>query len=114
LSDLRRNSTASSTNTNSKNQVDEWIRLSQCQARLRPKPLVHPDRERAAEAIRTKGGIPLRKPRVNDLSDKLTKKGENVRCNLSCFFLAAAKTFFLPEYLVDAATLTSVVFDKKI
>jgi len=51
---------------------------------------------------------------VNDLQDKLTKKGENVRCNLACFFLAAAKTFFLPEYLVDAATLTSVVFDKKI
>ncbi|MEA2658459.1 MAG: hypothetical protein QOF64_1050, partial [Candidatus Binatota bacterium] len=46
-----------------KKQVDEWIKVFRNAIRTRAKPPAHPgDRERAAEAIRTEGGIPPRRP----------------------------------------------------
>src|SRR5687768_16855278 len=64
-------STASSTKTNSKKQIDEWIRVFR---NTKPAsgtngPLIPGDPEREAEAIRSKEGIPLIQPVVDKLLD---------------------------------------------
>jgi L-2-hydroxycarboxylate dehydrogenase (NAD+) len=60
-----------------KKQIDEWIRVFR---NTRPAPgtngpLIPGDPEREAEAIRSKEGIPLIKPVVDDLLDISKKTG---------------------------------------
>jgi L-2-hydroxycarboxylate dehydrogenase (NAD+) len=60
-----------------KKQIDEWIRVFR---NTKPAPdssgtLIPGDPEREAEAIRTKEGIPLIKPVVDDLLDIARKTG---------------------------------------
>jgi LDH2 family malate/lactate/ureidoglycolate dehydrogenase len=60
-----------------KNQIDEWIRVFR---NTRPAPgtngpLIPGDPEREAEEIRSKGGIPLLKPVVDDLLEISRKTG---------------------------------------
>lgn len=60
-----------------KKQIDEWIRVFRC-AKPAPGtngPLIPGDPEREAEAIRSKEGIPLLKPVVDDLLDISRKTG---------------------------------------
>jgi L-2-hydroxycarboxylate dehydrogenase (NAD+) len=54
-----------------KKQIDEWIRIfrSTKPAPGTSGPLIPGDPEREAEAIRSKEGIPLLKPVVDDLLD---------------------------------------------
>ena len=66
--------------TSSKNRFDEWIRVFR---NTRPAPgtsgpLIHGDPERAAEAIRSKEGIPLIKPVVDDLLEISRMKRDTV------------------------------------
>jgi LDH2 family malate/lactate/ureidoglycolate dehydrogenase len=60
-----------------KRQIDEWIRVlrSTKPASGTKGPLIPGDPERAAEAIRSKKGIPLIKPVVDDLLDISQKTG---------------------------------------
>jgi L-2-hydroxycarboxylate dehydrogenase (NAD+) len=60
-----------------KKQIDEWIRVFR---KTKPAPgtngpLIPGDPEREAEAIRSKEGIPLLKPVVDDLLDISIKTG---------------------------------------
>ena len=60
-----------------KKQIDEWIKVFR---NTRPAPgtsgpLIPGDPERVAEAIRSKEGIPLLKPVVDDLFDIAKKTG---------------------------------------
>jgi len=60
-----------------KNQIDEWIKVFR---NTKPAPgsnvtLIPGDPEREAEAIRSKAGIPLLKPVVDDLLDISKKTG---------------------------------------
>jgi L-2-hydroxycarboxylate dehydrogenase (NAD+) len=60
-----------------KKQIDEWIKVFR---NTKPAPgtngpLIPGDPEREAEAIRSKEGIPLIKPVVNDLLDISKKTG---------------------------------------
>ena len=60
-----------------KKQIDEWIKVFR---NTKPAPgtdgpLIPGDPEREAEAIRSREGIPLLKPVVDDLVDISTKTG---------------------------------------
>lgn len=60
-----------------KKQIDEWIKVFK-NTKPAPNthgPLIPGDPEREAEAIRSKEGIPLLKPVVNDLLDISRKTG---------------------------------------
>jgi LDH2 family malate/lactate/ureidoglycolate dehydrogenase len=70
-------STASSTKTSSKKQIDEWIQVFR---NTKPAPgtngpLIPGDPEGEAEAIRSQEGIPLIKLVVDDLLDISRKTG---------------------------------------
>jgi len=69
--------TASSTRTNSKKKIDDWIHIfgNTKPAPATNGPLIPGDPEREAEAIRSKEGIPLIKPVVDDLFDISRKTG---------------------------------------
>lgn len=66
-----------------KKQIDDWIRVFRSTKPVRGTggPLIPGDPEREAEAIRSKGGIPLSKPVVDDLLEISKRTGIAFKVN---------------------------------